>query len=441
MRTVCLFLLSFLLSFTVPAQPARKAWLGGYGSFSARGLSLDSVAAGSTLHLLQLRKGDTLTKINSRQITDAAGFNAIAGDLRTGDPIVVGYRRGGKQSTAQGRAVMRPYDTSAIAEVIYGWVPSGTCMLRSIVRKPKREGRLPAVLLVPGYNCGSIENYNRGSYGALIRSWLQNGFVVVTVEKSGLGDSYGCQPCMEADLVSDIRGFDAGYRYMEGLPFVDTGQLFIWGHSMGGIVAPEVARRHHPRGVIAFATVFRPWSEFLPEMHRVQFPLDGKTYAETEDRVRGLQKIYYEFFRLGKSPAELYRNPEYRDLVTTELEYREPYSNNMWGRHWRFWQQIDSLDMARSWSAVTCPVLSVFGGADFIACSELEHELITRTVNAAHPGNATHITIPDVDHLIVRNPDRVSAHRHFADKAYREANFHQGFADTVNAWMKRQLAN
>jgi pimeloyl-ACP methyl ester carboxylesterase len=208
---------------------------------------------------------------------------------------------------------------------------------------------------------------------------------------------------------------------------------------MGGIIAPELAKMHEPRGVIVFATVFRPWSEFLLEMHRVQFPLDGMTYTATEDKVRLLQKIYYEFFRLKKSPAELHQNPEYHEMVASELEFKDAANTNMWGRHWRFWQQIDSLDMAASWTAVKCPVFSIFGGADFVACSELEHELITRAVNAAHPGNATHLTIPDIDHLLIRNPDWPSAHKHFMDKAYKDKNFHSGFADAVNQWMKKTM--
>ena len=111
----------------------------------------------------------------------------------------------------------------------------------------------------------------------------------------------------------------------------------------------------------------------------------------------------------------------------------------MWGRHWRFWQQLDSIDLARSWANVNAKVLSVFGGADYIACSRIEHELIVRTVNSTHPGNAEYLEVPDVDHLITRNPDWESAHRNISNPAYREANFHHGFADTVTAWMVSNL--
>ncbi len=437
-----LFLLAILVTSCPAAllgQPARKAWMGVNGTFSERGFAIDTVVSGATFQQLGVRKLDTLVRFNNIAVTTASDFNNVAGTLRTGDVVSLEFRRGNKIMKQKGEAAMLPYVTSELADVIYDWVPFKECSLRTIVRRPKGVGKIPAVLLVPGYNCGSIEGYTQGSYAPLIESWLENGFVVVTVEKTGVGDSYNCLPCSEADLITDIATFDAGYRYMEQLSFVDTSNLFIWGHSMGGIIAPELARKHNPRGVIAFATVFRPWSEFLLEMHRVQFPLDGMSYEETENRVRGLQKIYYEFFRLKKSPAELYQVPEYKDLVASELEFKDASNPNMWGRHWRFWQQIDSLNMAESWTAVRAPVLSIFGGADFVACSELEHELIARTVEAAHPGNVTHITIPDIDHLIIRNPDWKSAHKHFMDRAYKDKNFHHGFADTVNSWMKSQI--
>lgn len=423
---------------TYAQEPSRIAWLGAIGSFTINGLVTDSVASGSTLYKLGLQKGDTLKQVNELVITEGPAYYKYVSKIRSGDVVSIKYKQGKKLKEKKGKAQMLPYDTSSKFDIVYGWADVGDCRLRTIVRKPKSGNNLPAVLLIPGYNCGSIENYKSGSYGKLIRTWLEAGFVVVTIEKSGLGDSYNCIPCSEADLAMDIKVFDAGYQYMERLSYVDKKNLFIWGHSMGGVIAPLIAERHQPKGVIAFATVFRPWSEFLLEMHRVQWPLDGKSYAETESRTRLIQKVYYEFFVLKKSPAELYQNPEYKDIVASELEYADG-KVDMWGRHWRFWQQIDSLDLASAWGNVNCKVLSVFGGADFVACSELEHELIVRAVNSKHPGNAKHINIPDVDHLLIQNPDWLSAHKHFMDAAYKKDHFHQGFADTTAKWMKSVL--
>lgn len=432
-----LLLLCILYAYTIHAQePARKAFMGITGRYTNNGIVADSIVPNSTLHKAGIQKGDTVKSINQQAITTAASLNNATFGIRAGDKVSVTYNRAGKQKTKTVSAVMRPFETSDIADVMYDWVTYKDCRLRTITRKPKGQTNVPCILLIPGYNCGSIENFSIGIYNNLMNEWIKAGYAIVTIEKSGLGDSYNCIPCSEADLLTDIGVFDAGYIYMESLPYVDKSRLFIWGHSMGGVVAPEIASKHKPKGVIVFATVFRPWSEFLLEMHRVQYPLDGKSYIETEAAVRGMQKIYYEFFRLKKSPAELYNVPEYRELVKTELEYKQ-VDNNMWGRHWRFWQQIDSLDLAASWAAVECPVLSIFGGADYIACSALEHQLIERTVNAAHPGNCTNITIPDIDHLIVQQPDWKTAHKNFADKAYRESHFHYGFTKATIDWMNK----
>ncbi|MCD6064052.1 MAG: hypothetical protein K0R82_1963 [Flavipsychrobacter sp.] len=435
MKLLFHFILLLLVCDVAAAQePVRKAWIGANGSFSAQGMAVDTTTPGSTMYNLGLRKGDTIIELNRQTVIDMQGYNSIAGAIRTGEQLTVKYKRGNKISEKKASAAMKPYDILANGDVVYNWAQMGECKLRTIVRKPKGNGKMPAILFIPGYNCGSVEGYGQGSYGKLINTWIANGFAVVTIEKTGLGDSYGCIPCMDADLATDMQVFETGYRFMEELPYADKNNLFIFGHSMGGVIAPIVAEKHSPRGVIAFATVYRPWSEFLLEMHRVQWPLDGKSYAETEDRARLIQKVYYEY-RLKKSPAELYENPEYKDIVASELEYK-PGTRHMWGRHWRFWQQLDSVDLARSWSNVNAKVLSVFGEADFVACSELEHQLIVRTVNSTHPGYAEHINIADVDHLMIRNPDWPSAHKHFMDAAYKKDNFHQGFADRLTSWMK-----
>ncbi len=433
-----LILIGLIVSYsTATAQEIpRKALIGTSGKFYSNGMVADTVVPNSTMQLLGLQKGDTLQYINGEKITNAPSFNKAITNIRTGDKTTIIYNSKGKYRTRSGKAVMRPYETSDKIDILYDWVQYKQCRLRTITRRPKAQNDMPAILLIPGYNCGSVENFSAGIYKHLIEAWLDAGYAVVTIEKTGLGDSYNCTPCSEADLVTDIEVFDAGYQYMERLPFVNKNNLFIWGHSMGGVIAPEIAKLHKPKGVIVFATVFRPWSEFLLEMHRVQYPLDGKSYVQTEADVRGMQKIYYEFFRLKKSPAELYENPEYKKLVAVELEYK-PGKDDMWGRHWRYWQQIDSLDLAASWSAVECSVLSLFGGADYIACSLLEHQLIERTVNAAHPGNCTHITIPDIDHLIVQQPDWKTAHKNFSDVKYRSEHFHYGFAKTTVEWMDK----
>lgn len=420
-------------------MPSRKAFIGIQGKAVEKGIAIDSVLANSTMAKLKLQKGDVILAINEKPTPTMEAYGAAAGQIRTDEKIAVNYSRNGKTTTVSTKAVMKPYETSPLADLTYDWVKFKNGYLRTITRKPKGKENVPCILLIPGYGCGSIENYSKSYNGRLIDDWLINGFAVVTIEKSGLGDSFGCEPCAEVDIQTDIESFDAGYRYMEKLPFVDTNKLFIWGHSMGGTIAPEIAKRHNPKGVMVFGCVFRPWSEFLLEMHRVQKPLlDNLTYQQTEDFTRKIQQIYFEFFVLKKSPAELVQNPEFKDLVISEIGYK-PTSNDMWGRHWKFWQQIDSLDMAKSWGEVKCPVLVLHGGTDYEQCSLVEPMLIEKTVNEKHPGNANWITIPDLDHFMMKSKDWPEAVKNFRDAQYAKGNFNSKIADETVKWLRSQL--
>lgn len=439
MKKITSLIVLFSIYASVFAQPARKAIMGMLGKPTEKGIAIDSIIPHSSFAVLPVKKGDVLTAINGVAITTLQQYGSAVSGIRAGDAIKIQYLSNGKEKTAAAKAVMRPYETSSFADIQYDWVPFRGGYLRAITRKPKDKTNCPAILLIPGYGCGSIENY-AGSYnGKLLYEWVKAGYAVITVEKSGLGDSYGCEPCSQADLVNEIESFDAGYRYMEKLSFVDKNNLFIWGHSMGGVVAPEVAKRHQPKGVLVFACTFRPWSEFLLEMHRVQKPLlENFTYQQTEEFVRGIQKVYYEFFVLKKSPEQLYNIPGYTKLAVSDLNYAKG-SNDMWGRHWRYWMQLDSLNMAETWKQVNAPVLVLHGGADYEQCSLVEPFMIRETVNAAHPGAATWITIDDIDHFMMKSNNWKEAAANFKSQQYLKGNFNYRIAEETIKWLKAHL--
>jgi pimeloyl-ACP methyl ester carboxylesterase len=438
MRIHYLFLCSIIWCSIFAQSPARKASVGILGSPASEGIRVDTVYPNTTAVLLKLKKNDIIVSLNNTETSTPEKYNAVASQLRTGDKLDVKFLRNGKLLSGSCKALMRPYETSETVDIIYDWVKFRNGQLRAITRKPKGKNNLPCILLIPGYGCGSIENYKNNYNGRIINEWLKNGYAVVTIEKSGMGDSYGCAPCTEVDLATDIESFDAGYAYMEKLDFIDKNNLFIWGHSMGGVIAPEIAKKHQPKGVMVFGTVFRPWSEFLLEMHRVQKPLlENMSFEQTELFVRQIQKVYYEFFVLKKSRIELYNNPEYREIVKSELEYKDN-STNMWGRHWRFWQQLDSLNLAQSWTRTNCPVLVINGGSDYEQCAPIEPILIEQTVNAAHPGYATRKQIDDLDHFMMKSNSFKEAVDNFKSQGYAKGNFNPRIAEETVNWLNKQ---
>lgn len=415
--------------------PRRKAIMGAQGRETARGILVDTVFLNSTLSAAGLRKGDIIIAINDKQTKTLQDYQKATSSIRTGETTKIQYYHKEKAFVKSIAAVEKPIEVSATEDIIYDWVPFRKGHLRVITRKPRGKNSMPAILMISGYNCGSIENYSRSYNGPLMAEWNKAGFTVVTIEKSGVGDSEGCAPCTEVDLATDIESFDAGYRYMEQLPFVDKARLFIWGHSMGGTIAPEVAKRHSPKGVMVFASVFRPWNEFLLEMHRVQKPLlENLTYQQTEKFVREIQPVYSAFFNEKKTPKEIIESEKYSAEAKQELGYK-PGSNDMWGRHWRFWQQLDSINLAESWKQVNCRVLIIHGGADYEQCSSVEPMLTQKTVNEAHANTATLVTIPDLDHFMMKSPDWNAAARNFREQQYLKGNFNYSIVEETLKWM------
>ncbi|TVQ71110.1 MAG: hypothetical protein EA363_06565 [Balneolaceae bacterium] len=133
-----------------------------------------------------------------------------------------------------------------------------------IINKPAGEEPMPALLLIPGYTCASIEHLRETHpYRRLIDAYVDAGYVTLRIEKSGLGDSWNTPECASTDLHDEIESFEQGLKTLRSLPYVDPSRIIIYGHSMGGVVAPAISARHDIAGVIAYGTVALSWFEYM----------------------------------------------------------------------------------------------------------------------------------------------------------------------------------
>ena len=88
---------------------------------------------------------------------------------------------------------------------------------------------------------------------------------------------------------------------------VDPGRIFLFGHSMGGVMAPLLAAEEPVRGVAVYGTVFRTWFEYLVENVRRQSRLSGADFAAVEKAVRDETRFLAGLCLEGKAPAEILR--------------------------------------------------------------------------------------------------------------------------------------
>ena len=95
------------------------------------------------------------------------------------------------------------------------------------------------------------------------------GYVTMRVDKPGCGDSEG-GPWPEIDFQAELDGYGQGLKALKAYSFVDPDKVFIFGHSMGGVMGPLLAAETKVKGVAVYGTVFRTWFEYQVENVRRQ---------------------------------------------------------------------------------------------------------------------------------------------------------------------------
>lgn len=409
MKNTILSLLLLISSLSFSQQLERKAWFGArlqpitkensekLQLKTLEGLKVTEVAGG-TSKLLGLKVDDVILSINNQKYSVAADVAKFITSQKDNFPIEVLISRNGKQRTIKGKTIGKPRETNAICDIVYDQVAFKGGKLSVIINRPRKEGKHPAVLFVPGYTCSSLDNIPANlSYARLIKAYSDAGFVVLRVEKSGMGDSQNTPDCSSTNLYDEIENFQAGLDKLKTLPYVDLKNIFIFGHSMGGIIAPALSAKNEVRGVIANATVGKSFFEYTLEMNRLQLMLAKPDPFEYEKTCRLQTEIAYEYYIQKKQLSEIASTDERKAALKKDWEWDG--GNRIFSRNQEYWRQIQEIPLLDYWKNTKAKVLVQFGGTDFQAFSKADHEQIVYTVNQFNPGNAELMVFPEADHL------------------------------------------
>ncbi len=285
-------------------------------------------------------------------------------------------------------------ETNPDAEVLYTSVTVNGGQRGVIVTRPKSAGRFPAVLIIGGLGCYSLDGeLNRDSaYGEFLRTLTRRHYVTMRVEKSGEGTSQGplcTDPRSTAKL--EAQGYIEGLRLLKSYGFVDAQHVFIFSHSLGPLLAALAVPRETVAGVIAVETIGRSWLEYMLENTRRQFALVGKPLDEVDDAVRRTELCAHDFFVLKKTPAEVEAGrPACKQMI-----------DSFAGVPYTYMQQIGDINLARQWKSADVPVLVIYGTSD-PATSADESRYLVEIINSFHPGRATYLEFPQMGHSLKR---------------------------------------
>lgn len=376
MRTLVVFLAA-VACFADPLP--RRSYVGVMLAPEGGNVAVAGLLPGGPAEKAGWRQGDIVVEFAGKKVTSPGDVPQLSRGRKAGEIIAARLLRGGAPVDAPLTLVEMPRETSADFNITYDAIPVRNALRRTILTAPKGAGRAPAVLLVGGVGCYPADNpIAPNAYADILHGLTRAGFATLRVEKSGIGDSQG-EPCPAVDFETELDGYRAGLKHLATLPNVDPEGLFVFGHSMGGVTGPVLAKEFKLAGVAVMATVGTTWLEYELSNTRRQRTLRGESEAELDSAVSA---------RAGCVWNQL--------ILKQPMPDCDPYPASL-----AYMQGVAATDLGAAWSASKTPVLVMYGKADFVS-GEADHRYLADRLNRTNPGRATLQIIDDLDHFFSR---------------------------------------
>ena len=445
-KLVFILLITFVSTSLFSQNITRKAQIGirvaeindsvktALNLVSKDGVLVTSVTSGSTSEAAGLKVNDVVLKVNDVITYTVKAYREAVKNIRENDKVKFNLIRNSQTLVLNAAAVGMPYEKSDKYDVVYDEVKFKDGYLRIITTKPKSAGKFKTVLFIPGYMCYSLDNLGKHPYGQFVDKLSDRGYAVVRVEKSGMGDCMNTPDCFDIGYATELEGFETGFQKILEYDFVDKDNVFIFGHSLGGYQAPMIDKNKVAKGVIVCGTGLKTWYEYILEMFRFQNPIMGVDYVENEKIVTKMINILYDYLIMKKHPKDVAVNDEIKSIMKDYMEFDG--GDMVWSRNYRFWQELQDLNMPQVWKDVKANVLVIRGEGDIEAFSNVDHQDIVSIVNLYNPGKGKFLLIPNMDHGFAKSKTPEESFKNRTQPGYYANNFNDAIIDEVSNWIE-----
>jgi len=223
-------------------------------------------------------------------------------------------------------------------------------------------------------------------------------------------------------MQAEIGGYAAGLKALKGHPFVDDGNVFLVGLSVGGVEAPLIAQEVPVRGLVVINSVAKSFMEYLSDTRRRQNLLRHTPYDELERRLKLNERCNHRLLIEKQTPEQLLKDiPDCADYIS----YPAPYT---------FMQQWAALNLAEEWKKIDVPTLIIYGTSDYIS-TIADDPYLAEIINGFHPGRATLKAIPNMDHYMTK---AVSMEESMKRTAATPVEFEPLILESVKTWLQQQ---
>jgi len=382
------------------------------------GLTVSRVYQGSTAQKIGIKEGDVIVKIGNDSVQNDTELNNSLRKFVPQRPISVSVVRNKQSLTLKGKLQELPKESYKDFALEYGQLKVQEQMLRTLTIRPLKKGKFPAVLIIQGAGCYSLDTPFDTTYGhTQIAHYLtRRDFITLRVDKSGVGDSKGT-PCANSDFDTEVNLFSASLQHLRNLEGVDKENVFIVAHSIGGVIAPIVAKENLAKGIVVYGTIGTNWVEYLIDSRRKQLEMKEVEADAIEEAIRDLTECSVEYFIKQNS----------LDEVLEEKPECEQYLGKFRFKTDRYWAQLSRTNIARSWKQYEGHLLALWGEEDW-ASNRKEHELIVKIVNQVGSEKGTLLEVKNTDHGMRKKID-----------GEQKAPYNPLVSDLIYNWMDKLI--
>ncbi len=406
------------------------------------GIYLSEILPDASFGMMNIPAQTVLKSINNKSIVSLSDLGNVLHGIKEGDDLSVEIWENKDNKIYHGKAVGKKKEIHPNAVVEYGVVKYEGNKLRSLLYLPKGVGQPPVVFFIQGYTCQSIEMRNDNPAKQLIDGWVDAGYAVFLVEKPGMGDSESDIPCMDIDFDQELHAFSKAYKELIRNRSINSKQIFLFGHSMGGIIAPLLAHSHSPAGIMVFGIVGKNWYDYMQDIY-IEQPL---IFGSSKDQIEENKKYYLPFVKdllvNKKSNVELLENPIYGKRLEEDGIAQNLKDGYYIMRHYRYWQTLADKDVPKAWSKVKSPVYVLHGEYDIQAIDPKYGEMISINVNDSG-GKAQFELFPKTEHAFLKFESKEELLDIMNTGGYSatfKTHFNKDITTKSLNWMNRQIS-
>jgi uncharacterized protein len=385
------------------------------------GVLINGTVPGSSAEAAGFKKGDILLSINGQQLPNVQeAVSIVAAQKRNSE---FSYELIRDKKKVSGRSTFKPYPTEKYAGIIteYAEVRTATGIQRMIITRPEDKAKHPVVIFIGGIGCYSLDMPfdSTASEVQLLNKLTRSGFIVARVEKPGMGDGAGySKKCSEITFTEEKDVYVQAIKDLRQRSDVQPESIHIIGHSMGGVMAPLVAMETPVKGIVAYGTIGSNFIEYLLKTRRTIGEAYNWSMEETDTYVKDACECASYYFIEKMTTAEAAKKKQICGDYLSVFDLRSRKYND----------ELYAFNFPTLWTAYTGKALLLWGKSDFISARE-DHEILAKTVNRAHPGNATLAYVDNADH-------GMNYATSFSTALNSPGKYNPAVGDTILAWLK-----